>query len=326
MSEKPKKIRPQQLAATIVVMGLMFGAVFWSWSQHTRADKSARALQIKQREWEAMRQTVPAPVEEVAAELDRRSKQAESALRVMRRNLGGPKVDPVRSETPPAQRADAFFAIAQFVEAQRKRAETAGVRIPEGTNFGFAEYSNSGPETELIGLVHRQRLVLERLLDSVWKAGPISLTRVQREVPQVPGGESNVARRSGRQNDYLDTTTLRKLRREGVVDTLTFRIGFVGKTNTLRRYLTNLDETDLALVVRGIEVEPVSGDGGSIGGVRSLADLFRDDEGAALGDENDSAAVPIIESNESEFLVTIEYLDFEGGKLLGESIERGSEE
>ena len=320
------KIQPQQLATILVVVFSILGVASWSWGQYTGAEKSARILQIKQREWEAMRQTNPAPVAEVAIELNRRSEQAESALRAIRRSLGGATVDPVRSEPAPEQRADAFFAIAQFVEAQRKQAEKAGVKIPEGTSFGFSDYTNSGPETELIGLVHRQRLVLNRLLDSIWKARPVSLTRIQREVPQVPGQESNLVRRGGRQNDYLDTASLRKLRREGVVDTLTFRIGFVGKTSTLRRYLRHLAESDVALVVRGLEVEPVTGEGGATGGVRSLADLFRDDEGIESGQKNESAAVPIIESNESEFLVTIEYLDFEGGKRWGGANSRGGAE
>jgi len=326
LSGKLNKVQPQQMAMILVVVFSVLGVASWSWGHYTGAEKSFRILQVKQREWEALRRTNPAPVAAVAIELNRRSEQAESTLRAMRRRLGGATVDPVRSEPAPGQRADAFFAIAQFVEDQRKQAEKAGVKIPEGTSFGFSEFANSGPETELIGLVHRQRLVLTRLLDSVWQARPVSLTRIQREVSPVPGNESNRERRGGRQHDYLDTASLRKLRQEGVVDTLTFRIGFVGKTSTLRRYLKHLGESDVAVVVRGLEVEPVTGEGGAMGGVRSLADLFRDEEGIEPGQKSESAAVPIIESNESEFLVTIEYLDFEGGKRWGGANSRGGAE
>jgi hypothetical protein len=300
----------------VVLIGLVGGVVSWSWGQFTRAEKAERAGQIKAHEWSAMQTMSPSPVDEVAAVLAGKVKSLESKLQAQQSELGGAKVDPVRAADTPAQRADAFFAIAQFVEAQRTLAAVAGVTIPEGANFGFSDYANSGPEVELIGVVHRQQMVMQRLLETLWQARPLRLTRTQRETPLLADDAGNRVRRSGRNNDYLDEAGLRKMRREGIVDTLTFRIGFVGKTNTLRRYLRGLTALDLALVVRGIEVEPVSGSGRANGGLRTLADLFRDDEGEPSGAIDGGDAVPIIEANESEFLVTVEYLDFVGGKIL----------
>ena len=64
-----------------------------------------------------------------------------------------------------------------------------------------------------------------------------------------------------------------------------------------------------------MEVEPVSQNGQGGGGARTLADLFRDEETDLGAEIENEEAVPIIEANESEFLVTVEYLDFVGPKL-----------
>jgi hypothetical protein len=108
------------------------------------------------------------------------------------------------------------------------------------------------------------------------------------------------------------------------VDTLTFRIGFVGKTPTLRRFLNRLAATDVALVVRGIEVEPWSETGTVAAGVRTLADLFRDEEVGDAGEDSTAAAVPIIKANAAEFLVTVEYLDFAVDRSSG-ALRHGEE-
>ena len=317
MSASKAVLKPKLLAFVFGFLVLWGGAVSWSWSQHSRWEKSERGWEIKQREWGAMRSSTPSPLGEVVAELEKEVEVTQRKLGELREALNGGRTDLIRAAAVPAQRADAFFAIAQFVEAQRQRAQTANVTVAEGTHFGFSDFANSGPATEYLGVVNRQQLVMERLLDSLWVARPLRLTRSQREMPRLADGEPNQRRISSRNNDYVEVASARTLKRDGVVDTLTFRIGFVGKTHTLRRFLRSLAEQDVALVVRGIEVEPITADGRSTGGVRSLADLFRDDEVTAEGAAATPAtAVPIIRANESEFSVTVDYLDFEGGKLL----------
>lgn len=327
MSGLKTKLPGLQLVGIVVFLGLMLGASSWSLDRFNRAEKSARTLLVKQREWAALTRVTPALVPDITAELEAQAGRIEAKLRTARKRLGGGSDDPIRESEVPAQRAEAFFAIAQFVEAQRGLAQAAGVSVPDGTQFGFSAYSNSGPETELIGVVHRQQRVMSQLLGALWGAKPKSVTRTLREIPAVAGAKvgGSGTRTSGRNNDFLRPASGRSLRRAGLVDTLTFQIGFVGKTNTLRRFLQNLEGTSVALVVRGIEVEPVSGDGSTSGGVRSLADLFRDDPEVSSEIAPESEAVPIIESNLSEFLVTVSYLDFEGARMVEASEPEGGE-
>ena len=77
----------------------------------------------------------------------------------------------------------------------------------------------------------------------------------------------------------------------------------------VRRYLADLRALPMPLLVRAVEVEPLDADGRARGGARSLADLFRDDEASSMGEDGNDT-VPIIASNDAEFLVTVLYLDF----------------
>jgi hypothetical protein len=319
-----KNLRPQWVLAISLFLGGAAGATRWSWRHYTRAVNASHDLELRQREWTAMRRAVPAPVTEVEVALQQQVEQAEACVRALRDDLGATGQDPIRATPPPRQRADAFFALAQFEEGQRALAQGAGVVLPDGTHFGFSAYANSGPPTALIGVVHRQQLVMQRLLEALWVARPVRLTRVQREAAESVGSSGEMARRSIRHQDYFDPATERTLHRERMVDTLTFRIGFVGKTPTLRRFLNRLAATDVALVVRGIEVEPWSETGTVAAGVRTLADLFRDEEVGDAGEDSTAAAVPIIKANAAEFLVTVEYLDFAVDRSSG-ALRHGEE-
>ncbi|MCC5024663.1 MAG: Amuc_1100 family pilus-like protein [Candidatus Synoicihabitans palmerolidicus] len=303
--------------------GVVLTAILWIgagwWTLHTKAeaDRAAERLAARQMEWRALQASELAPV---AAETGRQVASAEAAAKVLRRTLGVKTRDAIWTEEPPPQRADAFFKLAQFQERQREAAENAGVLIPEGMSWGFSAFANSGPDNAYLGVVHRQQLVVERLLNALWRAQPRELTRIQREPEQHKVARAHDAvdrvRPGGRADDYWEWKRERSVQRDGIVDTLAFRVGFVGKTGTLRRFLAEVRNEDVPVVVREVAVEPLGADGRAQGGVRSLAALFRDEEEAA-GDTGDDGeeAVPIIVANEAEFLVTVEYLDFYGPRL-----------
>ncbi len=309
------KFSSNALAAILGLLALALTAGSWSWIQYGRAEKADKLWRLRQTEWRGMQAANPVPIESVANGLAQQVAEGELDLGKLRSGLGGAAKDPIWSEAPPAQRADAFFGLAQFVEAQRMRAQQAGVQIPDGTQFGFSEYANSGPETELVGEVFRQQLVMDRLLSALWRARPIRLIRTQREAPlTVATVDGSQRRRGGARDDYLDWPNSRRLARAGVVDTEAFCLGFVGQTSTLRRFLRELQHLDIPVAVRQIEVEPVGNEGRGMGGARSLADLFRDEDAGSLVTKDSETVVPVIAVNDSTFLVTIEYLDFVGPK------------
>lgn len=307
------RFSPKELAAILGLLALAFTAGGWSWQQYGRAEKAEKTWRLRQNEWAGMQSANPVPIVSVATELEQQVAAVERDLGKLRSLLGGADEDPIWGETPPAQRADAFFGLAQFVEAQRGRARQAGVQIPDGTQFGFSDYANSGPATEMIGEVFRQQLVMDRLLSALWRAHPLQLVRTQRDLPRsivTVGGPER--RRGGARDDFLDWPESRRLARAGVVDTEAFCLGFVGQTSTLRRFLRELQQMDIPVAVRQIEVEPAGSDGRTLGGARSLADLFRDEDAGLIAIEDSEIVVPVIAANDSTFSVTIEYLDFVG--------------
>ena len=296
-------------AAFILLLGL---ASWFAGSAYQRATQAARRVQVAEQNWRALGLADPMPTAEGAAHWRERRESLEKQLAHARRALGEGRE---KSTTPvPTQRAEAFFAIAQFVERQRALAREAGVGLPEGYALGFSAYANSGPPDEELAIVHRQVQVVDALLELLWRSGARELTRVQRELPARKLTDatprSGTSRAEGRPEDFLPGAAERSLARDGIVDMLELRLGFIGKTATLRRYLNELPALPLPLVVRAVEVEPLGANGAARGGIRTLADLFGEELEPVEGAAGDDGVVPIIASNESEFLVTVAYLDF----------------
>lgn len=312
------KLPRATVVSMVFVIILAGGAIWWSQQQAAAATKAERQLRVRQTQWRALSGSEPAPVHAVAEALAAQVTQAERTVKSLRQQLGASGKDPVRTTAPPKQRADAFFAIARFMEEQRSNASMSGAPVPETETFSFSAHRNSGPADEHIALVHRQTLVVARLLDLLWQARPVSLTTVQRENPsaKVDSGNtvSNVSR-EGRPEDWFEWPASRSLARDGVVDTLAFRIGFVGRTATLRAFLQGISAADVPLVVREVSVQPLGANGQAPGGRRTLEDLFRDEPEPGETATASSNTVPIIPANDAEFSVVLEYLDFVGPVL-----------
>lgn len=295
-----------------LVVALMAGGVWWSLQKSGEAGTAERRLRMQLTQWRALAASDPAPVAAVAAELSRRVEAKEEIVQDLQRQLGAGRGNPVVQAELPASRADAFFAIAQFVERQQAAAVEAEVTLIENEAFGFSAHRNSGPADEFRGWVHRQMVVLDGVLSTLWTCRPSELLSVQREDPAQRYPDIATARsREGSPTDWMVWPESRSLRHAGVVDTMALRIRWVGQTSTLRAWFAQLGELDMPLVVRDVAVEPLES-GRPRGGRRSLADLFRD-EGEPLieGESGAGGPVPLIEDNAAVFTVTLEYLDFD---------------
>lgn len=302
------------LAAIVLFLIAVGGAGGWSWQQRGEAEKAERRWRMRQMQWRGLSGSQPAPVAAVAEDLAAQVAQAEQAVRKLRQQLGATGKDPIWAEDPPAQRADAFFALARFMEDQRASAARSGVEVPDNAAFSFSAHRNSGPPDEHLAVVHRQMLVVDRLLNILWTARPERLIAVQRERPaaKLPVDEASAANasRAGRAEDWFDWPAGRSLAREGILDTLALRVSFVGRTAALRGFMAGLSAADTSMVVREVAVRPLGANGQASGGRRTLEDLFRDETAETSAEATN--AVPIIAANDAEFSVTVEYLDFVG--------------
>ncbi|WP_221030117.1 Amuc_1100 family pilus-like protein [Actomonas aquatica] len=320
MSAASGKLSTEQRGLILGTVVLVALAAWWSWSAQGRAEAAQRRLRSVERSWQVLSLSEPLPTTEVAADWAARREALQEAMADGRKRLGGKGDDPL--DVPVGlQRAEAFFTLAQFAQAQREQAAAAGVVVPEGYALGFSAYANSGPQDADLPIVLRQYRLVEALLGTVWSSGARELTRVQREVParkREDAANDRGVRGEGRAEDYLEWPAAQSLARDGLWQTLAVRVGFVGTTETLRQVLDAVQALPLPLVVRAVEVEPLGEDGTARGGVRSLADLFRNEEGAADAGAEATGRVAIIRATEAEFLITVEYIEFVDTATAGE--------
>ena len=232
-------------------------------------------------------------------------------------NVGGPdELEYFRGE--PSGRTEAFFDIAQFVDAMRANAAKSGVIVRPDERFGFSAYTHEGPEPELIRPVYRQRRIVEYLLTALLPARPRTLVSVQREDPatiarddrkaaapaapvaQRPGPAAGASGGAGPSSEIFTIDPQVSARTPGYVDTMAFRLTFTGQTASLRGFMNALAIPEIPLVVRSVEVEPLHAEA-----ARSARDTrtARDPQAATPSDH------AIVADNESRFVVTIELFE-----------------
>jgi hypothetical protein len=312
------KISRATIATFVWVVIMAGGANWWSQQQAERATKAERQLRVRSTQWRALAGSQPAPVTNVAAAIEAEVAKIERRANALLRQLNFSGSDPVRGGDVPEARADAFFSIARFMAEQRASAQRAGVEVPETETFSFSAHRNSGPPVEHIATVHRQTLIASQLLQALWQVGPVGFTGLQRENPAIKielSGGTTDANREGRPEDWFVWPAERSLARDEIVDTLALRIGFVGRTATLRAFLAAIARSKAPLVVREVTVQSLGANGRASGGRRTLEDLFRDETTPGAGETGSETTVPIIPANDAEFTVTVEYLDFVGPAL-----------
>ncbi|HWA87456.1 MAG TPA: Amuc_1100 family pilus-like protein [Opitutus sp.] len=276
------------IAAIIAAEGWLIHA------QRQAAAKSLRQLNAKRRELQASAAGQPAPTEEVARAIKGDLQRTTRALAAMEAGLAGsgPAADALAKAAVPKAPADAFFDIATFVERMRAQAETAEIAVKPGERFGFAEFTNAGPEPAQIPAVFRERLIVEHLLGALFDARPERLVAVMRELPSSgPAGLGRAIERPT-EGDFFEIDPRVSARVPGFVHTTAFRLTFTGQTATLRAFLNKLAGFELPLVVRAVEVTPEpDGDAGLRHG-RAKADV-----------------PPLVARTASRFAVTLEFIE-----------------
>lgn len=268
-------------------------------------------LADKQTELTKLYATIPAPNAEnkKAIEDDYKRTDTERNKMVAMLQGSGDFAATLHSSKPPVDSTEAFFKINQFVEAMRNKMQEAHITIKPEERFGFSDYNRSGPVLELIQQVDYQRQIDEYILNALVAAGPKNLVSVQREQPMTQAALAArdaaiaAAKASGQplttsdsertEGDIFSVDSRITARVQDFVNTIGFRITFEGQTESLRLFLNKISSFELPLVVRSVEVEPAA----------------VVDNSAATSSGSATTTKPIVDSLNSKFTVTVEYID-----------------
>ncbi len=295
------------LGAVLVLGVLALAAEAWLLQQaRQQAARALASLEQKKQERDWLARQSPAPSEANEQAITRELELARSVSAGLRSAL-----QPREGQSPPpavpAKPIDAFFDIAAFIEKTRALAARAQVMIKPDERFGFATHSNEGPVEELVPAVFRQRLVAQQLVEALLEARPRVLLAVQRERPLTaarreqrnqpaqsgataanpPAGAAG----GGSPADFFDFDGADSLRVPGRVESEAFRLEFTGQTAVLRAFLNSLAALPRPVIVRRVEVEPLTAESGA---------------SAARGA---GAPVPLVAQNLSKFAVVVECVE-----------------
>lgn len=204
------------------------------------------------------------------------------------------------------------------------------IRIDEKFNFGFSEFieAGRGPENEYIQRVHIQRKVIEFLLFKLFEAKPDSIIDLQRDHVTVPSETQTPVANTGRGRSTVPAASqppkgtfvippLVSARIPGVIQTYAFKIVFTGYTESLRNFLTSLQEFEgRPLVVRSVEVKPTASataakPAATKNDASSIFALFDPggNQPANTQAVEVAARTPVVENNLSEFTVILELIE-----------------
>jgi hypothetical protein len=295
------------LSALILAATMIVGFESWLlWQTRLDASRAFTGLDQKKREREDLQQRLPQPTAETARMIA--EEFAETSAKLLDARAAISKGTGRTAAPASAKSIDAYFEIARFVETERAAAKRLNIAIRSDEHFGFGSHTSEGPHGEILSAVLGQRVVVEKLIDALFMAGPVALIGVQRERPVTilqrksqdqTWPQKNVrAKPEARRDepaDFFDPVQSISLRATGKIDANAFRVEFSGQTTALRNYLNALAGSELPFFVRSVEVE-------------ALADLPK----TTVTPVASSAPVPIVTNSLSRFRVTIELLESVG--------------
>jgi hypothetical protein len=314
---------------------LLIGAVtageawllFSQGSEVARLEREIAQADQKLRDF-AMRNPFPSRENVALVEADRiQAEKTRSEIRQILRSIG-PVAATVAAAQVPGSPTDAYFDIANYVEGVREAAAAKNIALPVEDRLGFSQYASTGPERDLIPLVFRQRLYAEYLLKVLVEAQPAQILSLQRERPLTAVDKARIeealasgqpspfeSNRGAENPDYFVIDPRVSARVPGFVETEPFRFSFTGTTGSLRAVLNKLALFELPVVVRSVEVQPISA---NEGGSRSPVVIQRAAPAnpfAVFGEESGGEAAtpqetvkPLVDQTDSRFTVTVEFV------------------
>lgn len=195
--------------------------------------------------------------------------------------------------------------------------DDAPIQVSDDFAFGFEKYLGDTPISEdptVVSLLDKQRQVLSYILNQLIAADPAGIQAVEREVLEDAGAEAAGFR--------IDPAVSARV--SDAIDTLAFRVTFTGYTPALRKFLNNLAQFDLPIVVRSVEVDRPTANAKAAKTKKSPSSNI-DDIFSVFGGASSAAAetadaetadaapsanqIPVISETESSFTVTLEFIE-----------------
>lgn len=296
---------PLFTAALALCAVLALGELYLIYERFMASREAAKTLVARKGELQSMADLNPPPKREVAATIEADLAKARASLASMQAELKGrgSAAERLRAAKVPANRTDAYFDLATFVEKTRELAKKHEVVLrPEASRFGFAAYANEGPAADHIEPVFRQRQIAQYLVEALLEAKPRALLLAKREptlgkearearaaanaaaaagqpAEPPPAADASAAGADG--PDYFTIDPRVSARQAGFIDTVAFRFAFTGQTAALRLFLNKLASFELPVLVREVEVEAASGEDAVVEDVAAAAETTGNEPPAA---------------------------------------------
>ena len=265
------KSHPFFYTSLLLAGALTAGQAWLLFSQRSAAQRVSAEIQQKKQVLDGYSFQKPFPSRENLAAVEADRRQTEKTRDEIRAGLRatGEVAEKIAAATVPGSPTDAYFDIANFVERVRAQARGASVLIAADNRFGFSAYASTGPVRDLIAPVFQQRQYAEYLIGALLgsKYPPKEFVSLQREHPLTPDQKRQLdeaiaagqtppsANDTVGSGDYFVIDPRTSARVADRVETVPFRLTFVGLTASLRAFLNELASFKLPFVVRSVEVE-----------------------------------------------------------------------
>ncbi len=315
------------LFLVIFIAGLVF--IFLSLSA---AGKAKEDFERAQRDLKSAATLSPAPSKENLAASEQNIRDLAAALERQIKATRGRAPELLDRQKAPTQPVTMLVQLENFASDFTKEAKTIapqgseddetraaeGIKLPENFKFGFGRYLDTGqqPDEKIIPELFKQKQILSFILRRLYDSQPFSIESIQREsLVEVVPEKGNQSNRQPQRNDSNSNKGEFKIGDitaavPGAIETMAFRLEFTGYTPTLRQFLKKLEEFELPLVVRSVEVKPAKTSKPAASSKPASNNPF----GFGSPVETQPAAStaktldPIVEENLSHFTVVVEYI------------------
>ncbi len=203
------------------------------------------------------------------ADLDALTKHIE----LLRANIAGNAELAIRGKVATSS-SEFTTQLKQSVDEWRKLAKDQDVKMPasELSDFGFRRYirnPGTSPKRDLQRVDQQRQIVdflFRQLIESRPPSSPLLFESVDREPIEtfvlIPDGKPNAGtmgpEAEGARNEPDEFVPTRVFDRRGLVETLSFRVRFVGYTPTLRTFVNKVRNSGRPFAITTVEVTPTT--------------------------------------------------------------------
>lgn len=326
---------------------------FLSFQAKGQVEEKKTELSRAVRSFETVAQQAPSPTQSNLEAAQANLKKLQSQFTDFVASLEETNRERAVFEGQPRSSQDMYFQLQTFAQNYREKARATEILIADDENFGFDEYvrpNSPSPAEQDIPRLHRQKVIMEYIVNRLFNSVEISdeegesgtlrigaidqpypasyllkINGIQRE-PTRPQAAEDTTTRGRRPNTPAatsgqlltdDTFTIDpqiSARVENAISTDAFRVQFEGRTDALRNFLNGIASFEMPIVIRSVEVVPVSGTGNNQAArQRSTANDLDALFGAPAAPSTDTPQqidnIEIVSDNVSRFTVTLEYID-----------------